>query len=542
MQLERQQVVLRRRRSVEAIDLGFAMLRRWAAPILRAWVIGVLPPIVVIGVLLVDHAWLAVLVLMWLAPVLERAPLFVLSRALFGEQVGWGALLRAVPGLWGRRLPTDLLLLRFSLHRSMLAPVAMLEQLRGGALWRRRAALGRGQLVAAVGLLAFCWAAELGAWAGLFSLVWSFLPDSPLYDLSLMFDEDVPTPPWFATLLLGTWAAASSLTRLLYAAGGFGLYLNRRTEAEGWDVELRFRRLAQRVSAAAGGALCLLVALGGLGRAQAQPIEPVYDVDPDVVFDAQVSDELVEGLELPELQPLDPPEAPIEAGDMPSGVPAELAPTLTEVLARPEMGAEEEQTRWKLRKTWDFGWEWPKPDERSPEWMVLFVELVGQVIQLLVALIVVLVVAFGLYYLVRLRGAPGAARRLRAEAAALEGETTPAPEAGPALDTLGREALRLLEAGQPEAALALLYRGSVGLLVEGGLAIEDSATEGEVLRAARRGLPEGPLAYFRGLTLRWQTVAYAHQAVDIEALRRDAHTIGELRAWARAAAPRGRAA
>ena len=535
-------MVLRRRRSVEAVDLGFAMLRRWVAPILRAWVVGVLPPIILIGVLLVDHAWLAVLVLMWLAPVLERAPLFVLSRALFGEQVGWGALLRAVPGLWGRRLHIDLILLRLSMQRSMLAPVAMLEQLRGGPLWRRRAALGRGQLGAALGLLAFCWAAELGAWAGLFSLVWSFLPDSPLYDLSLMLDEDVPTPPWFATLLLGTWAAASSLTRLLYAAGGFGLYLNRRTEAEGWDVELRFRRLAQRVGATAGGALCLAALLGALSGAQARAQEPVVNPEPDVFFDAQVSEELVQEFELPERVVLDPPEAPIEEADLPVGLPAELAPSLTEVLARPEMGAEEERTHWRLRKTWDFGWDWPEPDARSPEWMVLFVELIGQVMQLLVALLVVLLIGFGLYFLLRLRRAPGAARRLRAEAVALEGETTVAPEAGPALDTHGREALRLLDAGQPEAALALLYRGSVGLLVEGGLTIEDSATEGEVLRAARRGLPEGPLGYFRGLTLRWQTVAYAHQAIDIESLRRDAHGIGELRSWAQAAALRGRVA
>ena len=29
----------------------------------------------------------------------------------------------------------------------------------------------------------------------------------------------------------------------LYVAGGFGLYLNRRTELEAWDIEIAFRRI-----------------------------------------------------------------------------------------------------------------------------------------------------------------------------------------------------------------------------------------------------------------------------------------------------------
>ena len=34
--------------------------------------------------------------------------------------------------------------------------------------------------------------------------------------------------------------------RAVDVAGGFGLYLNRRTELEAWDIEITFRRMARR--------------------------------------------------------------------------------------------------------------------------------------------------------------------------------------------------------------------------------------------------------------------------------------------------------
>src|SRR5690606_28345601 len=45
------------------------------------------------------------------------------------------------------------------------------------------------------------------------------------------------------------YALAAPLGEALHAVSGFALYLNRRTLAEGWDVELAFRRLAARASA-----------------------------------------------------------------------------------------------------------------------------------------------------------------------------------------------------------------------------------------------------------------------------------------------------
>ena len=43
MDLDNRQAELRARTSFEAIDLGFAMTRRWAWPAWRGWLVGVVP-------------------------------------------------------------------------------------------------------------------------------------------------------------------------------------------------------------------------------------------------------------------------------------------------------------------------------------------------------------------------------------------------------------------------------------------------------------------------------------------------------------------
>jgi hypothetical protein len=51
---------------------------------------------------------------------------------------------------------------------------------------------------------------------------------------------------WISNLLYFT---AFGLVGPIYAAAGFTLYLNRRIELEGWDIELKFRRLTARLAA-----------------------------------------------------------------------------------------------------------------------------------------------------------------------------------------------------------------------------------------------------------------------------------------------------
>jgi hypothetical protein len=47
--------------------------------------------------------------------------------------------------------------------------------------------------------------------------------------------------------LLVAYLAAVALVEPAYVAAGFALYLGRRTVLEGWDIELEFRRLSDRI-------------------------------------------------------------------------------------------------------------------------------------------------------------------------------------------------------------------------------------------------------------------------------------------------------
>jgi hypothetical protein len=576
VELERLEAVLRVRGPAEAVDLGFAMLRRWAGPVLRGWALGVLPVIGLIIVLLSDAPGWATLLLIWLAPLFERVPLFVLSRCLFGAPPDSRALLRALPGLLLGGLPRDLLLLRLSPLRPTLAPIALLEGLRGGALGRRRAALGRSEFLGTLLLMAFCGLVELGATIGLLAAVWSFLPDSPLYDIGLLFEEEVPTPPWLGGLTLVAYALAASFAQVLRAAGGFGLYLARRTALEGWDVELVLRQLAARAAPAARSAAPLLVlGLLAAGLLTASPAAQAQDVavgadggDNDL---QHANDEQIQAPEVApapaEGDPLwlggqgegaqlegeafetlftGPYDRPLTEGELPPAAldrPA-IAADLEGVLARPEAAGVEVESHWQLREQFDLGWEWPwelpEPAEPAPVDLGPLGELLGIAAYTVLAALL----AVGLIAALRLiRGARGRPHAHGGPAdRAVTPERLPDPNAPPPIDRLGAEALRLLEAGQPAAALALLYRGAVALLVEGGLPIDDSATEGEALRAARGRLPGPELDLLRRLTRQWQAVAYAHAEVDVDALRGLCAEIGALRAWAQGGAARLEAA
>ena len=75
--------------------------------------------------------WMA-LAMWWLKPVFDRIPLFVLSRAVFGEATHWGDLWRARRQVLGGQLLRTLAWRRFSPWRAYTQPIEQLEGQRGG--------------------------------------------------------------------------------------------------------------------------------------------------------------------------------------------------------------------------------------------------------------------------------------------------------------------------------------------------------------------------------------------------------------------------
>ena len=92
MRIEDLTLVLRPRGGFQAADLGMGLVRANARVIWLAWLALVLPVALALNLAgwYLDMLWLAGLLLWWLKPVFERIPLYVISRAAFGEQVSVG--------------------------------------------------------------------------------------------------------------------------------------------------------------------------------------------------------------------------------------------------------------------------------------------------------------------------------------------------------------------------------------------------------------------------------------------------------------------
>ena len=284
MRLEGLTVALRPRSNWEATDLGIALVRRHAGTIWCAWILVTLPlfALLTLGGALIDMVWLGWLLMWWLKPVFDRVPLYILSRAVFGatpsvrEAVG-------AQGRWGWRSMFGWLTWR-RLHpsRSLLLPVDLLEGLAGPRRRERvrvlqRAASGTSMLTT---LLAVNMEFMLSIAVVVLALM--FVPIEFFSNADEQFWSDLfeTSPLWFDCLgNLVAWLAMS-LIEPFYVGAGFGLYLNRRTQLEAWDVELTFRRLAARLAGTAAALLPLL--FGGLllvtaARAEETAATPAVD-------------------------------------------------------------------------------------------------------------------------------------------------------------------------------------------------------------------------------------------------------------------------
>ena len=104
---------------------------------------------------------------------------------------------------------------------------------------------------------------------GLMFVPTEFLSESARAMFSTLFQQP---PRWAQLLTTCLYWLAVTLSEPVYIAAGFGLYLNRRTQLEAWDLELVFRRLAARARSLASAVAALLpVALLCAGLAFSTP-------------------------------------------------------------------------------------------------------------------------------------------------------------------------------------------------------------------------------------------------------------------------------
>jgi hypothetical protein len=485
MELERLAVNVRSRTPWEGLDLGFVIARHWFLPLWGLWWLTALP---VAGLaLLVFHGspgWAAVAV-WWFKPLYEPALLYWLSRRLFGESQS----VRELAGEWRKvllpRLLHNLTLWRLGGRRSLFLPVAQLEGLRGAERRKRAGVLGGGGS-AAFWLTVVCSNFEGILALGAVLLLTYLLPESLRSALWTPYSGVQPALIWLGN---GFWLLAMSLIAPFYVAGGFSLYLNRRSQLEAWDLELPFRRMAPRFRGGSAVALvcCAVLALTlmpvrGAHAAQQASGGEAFGAISEPTYGLQVRR------------------------------------AVTKVLAAPVFGREKVEHYWKRvgpgRKT----------DAGKALSVFEWVAYVADLLKYLLMATAALALGWLLVYTLRHGGRFPRRRRAGVPAAAttlfgmpITPDSLPADVAGAVRGLLERELSR--------DALSLLYRATLAHLVNDcRMHIPESATERECRRLVGEQRPASEAALFGRLTDMWTRCAYAHappDAADIAALADD---------------------
>jgi len=451
---------IRPRSAWEAVDLGWVLARQHYGAVLRAWLVTVVPLWAVILAVLHEHPFWAMMVIWWWKPIYEKVPLLVLSRELFGERLGVGAVLRAWPRMLGRRVLGTLVGGRLSPARHVMAPIVELEGLRGRELRQRKRAIAEG-----VGGTAFWQQIALliilhTSWIGIVIVSIWMIPARYQPNLEVVWAErnDLSTVESLAVVWgwIALYLTCLTLVTPFIVGGGFGLYLNARTRLEGWDVELAFRRMRNRLQHSLPTRVAVLLAGCGLlacldeGRAEERR----------------------------------PPEV------------------MEEVLADPDF---------EIHKAKMYRWnETEEKEDGSFSLPQLDLPLLGGLGQVVSWIILGCLGAFVLYLILRAlvsSGGPvpsrvGPKRPPVKTVMGLNVEETKLPR-----DVVAA-ARELWRRGDHEAATKLLYRGAISWLVtRGGVSILESDTEVDCVRRVERER-RGQADYFAQLTRVWVMTAY----------------------------------
>lgn len=447
--LERLQVAVRLRGGWEALDLGACLLRRHGRAVYAVWVPLVGPVALALAVLFHRWPWASMLAFWWMKPAFDRLVLHVLGRAAFGMQASLRDTLRDLPALYRRGALAGLLWRRLSPQRSFVLPVWQLEGQDGrGFRQRVRPLLRRGRFTA-LSLTLACLAFTAILHLGVLLAIQLFVPQGSGFNVfqAAFGGEGEPSPGWLPGLLALLPFLAASAIEPFYVAAGFGLYLNRRVQLEGWDLELAFRKLAGRLARAA-----LVLALLAAGPLVARPAAPAR---------------IEAVLQAPEFQ-----------------------------TSRVERGL-----RWKSRP------KAPAPEARTPRWLEAWARRLAGILKAGLVL-AALVLAAGFLWRYRRVFGTGAAGPGEPETAATLFGLDLRPGSLP--EDVAGAARSLFAAGRSREALALLYRASLARLVGGGGSpVPPGATEGDCLRIAAGVLDPAALDCFGRLTRAWQDAAYA---------------------------------
>lgn len=499
MQLDSLTVALRPRTNWEAIDLGVAMARMHWKRLILAWLALYVPVVLLISAVLSSHLAVASAIVWWLKPMFDRVPLFMLSRATFGDMPGIGETLKSLLPVWRRNLLRDLTIGRLNMARSFDMPVRDLEGLRGKAARRRLKDLHERTRNSAVWLTLACVNFELVVMLSLIALMFLLVPQGahPAFLAELFTPGDTD---WQNAILTALYYLAVTLVEPFYMAAGFALYLNRRTLLEGWDIEIVFRRMAQRIQSQAKARPAKQLPAWLLALAvTAVPGQSPGPARADTVVQSAG--------------------AKVQAASSPAQERFSVASQrdlIAKVMADKNFQSKRLETHWKYMGKKN------KPAKSAApawlKWLASWSKNAGQVIEVVLWLSLVLAVAWVIRKRKLWLRSTGGRAPLHQQGNRLMFGLDIAPESLPA-DVPG-EALNLWRSGQPRAALCLLYRGALSHMVtQEKIELGTQATEEDCLRLCRRQLAPEVGDYFVRITRAWQHMAYAARPIAEDAMQ-----------------------
>ncbi|QNH11010.1 DUF4129 domain-containing protein [Xanthomonas sp. SI] len=544
MRIERLDVVLRARSAWEAMELGSALVRRHAGAIWKPWLLVTLPlfALLNLGAWAIDQLWLASLALWWLKPVLDRIPLFVISRGVFGDVPSVRDTLRAQLRWGWRPMFGYLTWRRLSPARTVFLPLELLEGASAEQQRQRRRTLGGAVYGHALLLASVCWHFEAMLLLACIAAIAMFvpvdlLPETARAAWALIGDEN---PVWADVGLNAFGWLATTLIEPFFVGAGFGLYLNRRTEIEAWDVEMALRRLRDRLGGAAP-LLLALVLLGVPGAAlRAQSAAPGSEVpvatDPHALSPAPATEAPHDAANAADDGTAmgDPHKAQDDGDDEDEDAaePAALDDIFNTVPAAdarfdraadrayedPLLSGKRSIGYWKKRDRNDDDEKKPDPDKLDPRFgkgllasVAAAFAFVGEWgMWLLAGMLVLVLLLTAKHWLPWMRGS--VRKRAPVETPVVH---APVLSAEPLPDDVATIARRLWREGRQRDALALLYRASVATVCErANLVLPPGATEAQCLRASRRLPDDADRSLFARMVRTWQYAAYAARLPD----------------------------
>lgn len=533
MQLDKLVLDLRPRTNMQALDLGFALLGIAPLQVYLAWLALWLPLMLVLtafACIWPEYSGWYWLLAWWLRPLLERAPLYILSRAVFGENVPWHEAVRAWPSQLAGGSLYMLALRPLMAGRSMRQAIWQLEGARGKVASERYRLISRNNAGASANWFGVaCAHFEAVLQFGTLALIGIFVHQGDLVNpfllIQIIFKEANTLPAILLSFAVFTLAAG--VIAPIYTACGFTLYLNRRATLEAWDIEIVLRQIKPPANRAplgkSGSALrsvlptlllgaLLALAMGTLLPAPAQAASATAS---STASSSTAANKPVPGkCAAPDFIE-DPRDTQGPDQDTEQGT---VRRQLRNIYAQDDLRNHRCQEHWQLKDQTE------KPEKKrdtrsdAPAWLKLLDAGAGLIKIVLIVLALCLVVWF--IYQFRDSFAAFLPKRFEPKQAQEVGGLDIRPESLP--DDIIATVQKLWHQQEQRAALGLLYRATLSRLVsQNELHLSFGATEADCLREARSAhliQRLGPLRWqmTRTITDIWLQAAYGQRWPDTD--------------------------